>query len=150
MNSCDDRSPSALQIGGIGAGRVHRRPQPDQQLARLGGDGRGGRDGLRRWQSWPRTLAARDGRFATGRDDTGRVSDAADRNLRPWIAAAADVAVLVLFVVIGRRSHHEDAGLVGFLRVWWPFVVPGSSSPGSSRVLPGRRSRGRAPSPRGW
>ena len=51
------------------------------------------------------------------------MSDAADRNLRPWIAAAADVAVLVLFVVIGRRNHHEDAGLVGFLRVWWPFVV---------------------------
>ncbi len=36
---------------------------------------------------------------------------------------AADVAVLVLFVVIGRRNHHEDAGLAGFLRVWWPFVV---------------------------
>ena len=51
------------------------------------------------------------------------MSDTADRNLRPWIAAAADVAVLVLFVVIGRRNHHADAGLVGFLRVWWPFVV---------------------------
>ncbi len=23
----------------------------------------------------------------------------------------------------GRRSHHEDAGLAGFLRVWWPFLV---------------------------
>lgn len=46
-----------------------------------------------------------------------------DRTLRPWIAAAADLAVVVLFVLIGRRSHHEDAGLVGFLRVWWPFAV---------------------------
>ncbi len=49
-------------------------------------------------------------------DDRGRI-------LRPWIDAAADLAVLVVFVVIGRRSHHEDAGVVGFLRVWWPFVV---------------------------
>jgi hypothetical protein len=39
------------------------------------------------------------------------------------VAAAADVAVLVLFVVVGRRSHHEDAGLAGFLRVWWPFAA---------------------------
>ena len=48
---------------------------------------------------------------------------ARDRTLRPWIAAAADLAVVVLFVLIGRRSHHEDAGLAGFLRVWWPFAV---------------------------
>jgi hypothetical protein len=26
-------------------------------------------------------------------------------------------------VLIGRRSHHEDAGVAGFLRVWWPFAV---------------------------
>ena len=45
------------------------------------------------------------------------------RPLRPWIAVVADVAVLVAFVVIGRRSHHEDAGFAGFLRVWWPFAV---------------------------
>ncbi len=43
--------------------------------------------------------------------------------LRPWIAAVADLAVVVVFVVIGRRSHHEDAGIAGFLRVAWPFVV---------------------------
>ena len=41
----------------------------------------------------------------------------------PWVAALADLAVLVLFVVVGRRSHHEDAGLAGFVRVWWPFAV---------------------------
>lgn len=43
--------------------------------------------------------------------------------LRPWIAALADLAVVVVFVVVGRRSHHEDAGIAGFLRVAWPFVV---------------------------
>ena len=43
--------------------------------------------------------------------------------MRPWIAAAADLLVVVLFVVIGRRSHHEDAGVAGFLRVWWPFAA---------------------------
>lgn len=49
-----------------------------------------------------------------------------DRSIRPlrlWIAVVADVAVLVAFVLIGRRSHHEDAGLAGLLRVWWPFAV---------------------------
>jgi hypothetical protein len=42
---------------------------------------------------------------------------------RSWTAAAADVAVLVVFVLVGRRSHHEDSGLAGFARVLWPFVV---------------------------
>jgi len=43
--------------------------------------------------------------------------------VRPWLAALADMAVLVVFVVVGRRSHHEDAGVAGFLRVWWPFAL---------------------------
>jgi peptidoglycan/LPS O-acetylase OafA/YrhL len=42
---------------------------------------------------------------------------------RPWVAALADLAVVVVFVLIGRRTHHEDAGVGGFLRVWWPFAV---------------------------
>lgn len=42
---------------------------------------------------------------------------------RPWLALVGDVAVLVVFVLVGRRSHHEDAGLAGFVRVWWPFAV---------------------------
>jgi hypothetical protein len=46
-----------------------------------------------------------------------------DRLSRPWIALVGDLAVLVVFVLVGRRSHHEDAGLAGFLRVWWPFAV---------------------------
>jgi DUF3054 family protein len=51
------------------------------------------------------------------------VNETDARPFRPWVAAVADAAVLVLFVVVGRRSHHEDAGLAGFLRVWWPFAA---------------------------
>jgi hypothetical protein len=51
------------------------------------------------------------------------MSDAPEHRIRPWVAALADVAVLVVFVVVGRRNHHEDAGLAGFLRVWWPFAT---------------------------
>jgi hypothetical protein len=46
-----------------------------------------------------------------------------DRLRLAWLAFLGDVAVLVVFVLVGRRSHHEDAGLVGFFRVWWPFAV---------------------------
>jgi hypothetical protein len=46
-----------------------------------------------------------------------------DQLRRPWLALVGDVAVLVVFVLVGRRSHHEDAGLAGFLRVWWPFAA---------------------------
>jgi hypothetical protein len=41
----------------------------------------------------------------------------------PWAAFGADLLVLVVFVVAGRRSHDEGSGLEGFLRVWWPFAV---------------------------
>ena len=46
-----------------------------------------------------------------------------ERDVPVWVAAVADLAVIVLFVAIGRRSHHEDAGTAGFLRVLWPFAV---------------------------
>jgi len=46
-----------------------------------------------------------------------------EREVPVWVAALADAAVLVVFVAIGRRSHHEDAGSAGFLRVLWPFAV---------------------------
>ena len=52
-----------------------------------------------------------------------RTGDAREQVARPWVALLGDIAVLVVFVLVGRRSHHEDAGLAGFLRVWWPFVV---------------------------
>jgi len=41
----------------------------------------------------------------------------------PWVAFAADLLVLVVFVLVGRRSHDEGSGLDGFLRVWWPFAA---------------------------
>ncbi len=46
-----------------------------------------------------------------------------ERDVPVWVAALADAAVLVLFVAIGRRSHHEDAGMAGFVRVLWPFAA---------------------------
>jgi hypothetical protein len=43
--------------------------------------------------------------------------------LSPWAAFGADLLVLVVFVLVGRRSHDEGSGLGGFVRVWWPFAV---------------------------
>jgi hypothetical protein len=51
------------------------------------------------------------------------MDDRGEQVARPWVALLGDVAVLVVFVLVGRRSHHEDAGIDGFFRVWWPFVV---------------------------
>jgi hypothetical protein len=42
---------------------------------------------------------------------------------RPASAAAADVAWLVVFVVIGRSSHAEGESLAGVARILWPFLV---------------------------
>ena len=36
---------------------------------------------------------------------------------------ACDLACVVVFVLIGRRSHHEASGVEGFVRVAWPFAV---------------------------
>jgi hypothetical protein len=46
-----------------------------------------------------------------------------DRRIPVWVAALADLVVVVVFVAVGRRSHHEGSGAAGFLRVVWPFVV---------------------------
>jgi hypothetical protein len=51
------------------------------------------------------------------------MDDDRDQLARPWLALLGDVAVVVVFVLVGRRSHHEDAGFAGFVRVWWPFAV---------------------------
>jgi hypothetical protein len=40
-----------------------------------------------------------------------------------WIPPLLDLAVVTLFVVVGRRSHDEGSALAGFLRVWWPFAA---------------------------
>jgi hypothetical protein len=51
------------------------------------------------------------------------VPDERDQLARPWTALLGDVVIVVVFVLLGRQSHHEDAGVVGFFRVWWPFAV---------------------------
>jgi Protein of unknown function (DUF3054) len=42
-----------------------------------------------------------------------------------WLVAAVlDVAAVILFVVLGRRSHHEDGSwLAGTVRVAGPFLI---------------------------
>ncbi len=42
---------------------------------------------------------------------------------RPAVAAAADCAWLVVFVLIGRSSHTEGETASGVLRTLWPFLV---------------------------
>lgn len=39
------------------------------------------------------------------------------------LAALADVLVVIVFVVIGRRSHDEGGALAGIVSTAWPFLV---------------------------
>ena len=39
------------------------------------------------------------------------------------LAATFDVVAIAIFVVIGRRSHHEGDALRGFVRVAAPFLI---------------------------
>jgi hypothetical protein len=41
----------------------------------------------------------------------------------PALAFGADLAVVAVFVLVGRHAHHDDAGLAGFFRVAWPFAA---------------------------
>ena len=45
------------------------------------------------------------------------------RRLPVWVAPIADLVVLLLFVAIGRSSHHGPSGVGYFLRVLWPFAL---------------------------
>jgi len=40
-----------------------------------------------------------------------------------WLAGIIDIALIVLFVLIGRRSHGEALSLAGLLTTLWPFLV---------------------------
>lgn len=51
------------------------------------------------------------------------MSSRPEPRLRAWVAPAADLAVCVVFVLVGRRTHHEDSAIEGFLRVLWPFAL---------------------------
>jgi hypothetical protein len=57
-----------------------------------------------------------------GRMD-GPIVEAPEPYVRPWVAFLVDLVAVVVFVLVGRRTHHEDAGFVGFLRVVWPFAA---------------------------
>ena len=41
----------------------------------------------------------------------------------PAVAAVIDIAMIVLFAAIGRRSHEEATALSGLVHTAWPFVV---------------------------
>jgi hypothetical protein len=49
--------------------------------------------------------------------------DARDRRVRTWVAAVADALVVVVFVAIGRRTHHSGGDVEGFFGVLWPFAA---------------------------
>ena len=43
--------------------------------------------------------------------------------MRAALAVLADVVCVLVFVVIGRASHHAGAGLAGVVRTAWPFLA---------------------------
>jgi peptidoglycan/LPS O-acetylase OafA/YrhL len=38
------------------------------------------------------------------------------------LAAVVDLALVAVFVLIGRGSHHESDAAAGFLKTFWPFL----------------------------
>ncbi|MWV49256.1 DUF3054 family protein [Rathayibacter sp. VKM Ac-2803] len=42
---------------------------------------------------------------------------------RAWLGLGIDVALVVVFVLIGRRSHDEGSEAAGFVVTLWPFLV---------------------------
>ncbi|GAA2454879.1 DUF3054 domain-containing protein [Agromyces soli] len=46
-----------------------------------------------------------------------------NRQSAVWVAAVADVLLVALFVVIGRRSHAEGLDLAGLWQTAWPFLA---------------------------
>ena len=38
-------------------------------------------------------------------------------------AFVLDLALTLVFVLVGRGSHNADAGLLGLLTTWWPFAA---------------------------
>ena len=53
----------------------------------------------------------------------GGVTSTALIGRRAVLALVADLAAVLLFVVIGRRSHDEDGAFLGLLRTLWPFAT---------------------------
>jgi peptidoglycan/LPS O-acetylase OafA/YrhL len=61
----------------------------------------------------------------TGRAELEPAAYASPRQrVVPWPAAAvADLAAVVVFVAIGRRSHDESSALLGLASTAWPFLT---------------------------
>nr|WP_294697367.1 DUF3054 domain-containing protein [uncultured Friedmanniella sp.] len=43
--------------------------------------------------------------------------------MRIWPALAADVICILVFAIVGRRSHAEGTDLLGVLQTAWPFLA---------------------------
>lgn len=43
--------------------------------------------------------------------------------MRPVLATLADVCCVLVFVLIGRASHHDGEALAGIAMVAWPFLA---------------------------
>lgn len=63
--------------------------------------------------------------LVTGRTelDTAAGTPSGGQTVAPAIAVAADVAAVVAFVLIGRRSHAESDSVSGLFHTAWPFLV---------------------------
>ena len=55
-------------------------------------------------------------------DRTGARS-ASPRARGPWWTFVVDLVLVLVFVLIGRRSHDESSAVVGVLTTLWPFAV---------------------------
>lgn len=61
----------------------------------------------------------------TGRTelDAPAGTNSSGRSARCAAAIAGDLAAVVVFVMVGRRSHSESDALTGLLHTAWPFLV---------------------------
>ena len=49
---------------------------------------------------------------------------------KPGAALAADLAFVIIFVTLGRRSHGEQSALAGTIRTAWPFLAGAAAGHG--------------------
>jgi hypothetical protein len=62
--------------------------------------------------------------------------------VRPRISALlADLVAVLVFVVLGRRSHDEGSALAGTVATAWPFVVGAAAGEVAALRLPPRSLR---------